>query len=158
MEYIGGPPQDGCFLCDAATSEDENASLVVMKTDLCVVMMNKYPYNSGHLLVAPLRHVASLAELTSDESADVLRLVTVATATLEAEMKAEGFNIGANLGSVAGAGVPDHIHFHVVPRWAGDTNFMPVLADSKVIPEDLTKTRERLSVSLARFAGKEGLT
>ena len=116
-------------------------------------MLNRYPYNNGHLLVAPRRHVARLDELTSDEHLDLMRLSARLCGVLEGEMKAEGFNIGLNLGRVAGAGVPGHLHWHIVPRWYGDTNFMPALASVRVIPQSLEALFDLLSGSLKNFGG-----
>ena len=108
------------------------------------MIANKFPYSSGHLLVAPIRHVGSLAELTADEAAEIHELSVAAIDALGSIYEPDGFNLGWNLGRVAGAGIVDHVHLHVVPRWSGDTNFMPVLADVKVLPEHLLATRDRL--------------
>ncbi len=144
MEYIGAPPTKGCFLCAAGRSTDLGAELVLKIEPLACVVLNKFPYNSGHLVVAPIRHTPDLGDLTGEETAAVMRLVSLSIAVLQEELKAEGFNFGANLGEVAGAGVPGHLHLHLVPRWAGDTNFMPVLAGVKVIPEPLEESYLRL--------------
>ena len=135
LEYIKqAEEQPGCVFCDAAAGDDEER-LVVHRGELAFVLLNKFPYSSGHLMVAPFRHVGELAGLTDEEALEVHRLEVYGP---------EGHNLGWNLGRVAGAGVVDHIHLHVVPRWAGDTNFMPVLADVKVLPEHLLETRLRL--------------
>lgn len=136
---------EACFLCRGAVETDrDRANLVVARGPTTVVVLNRFPYNNGHLLVAPARHVARLDELdaaTRLESVDMLaRLVGV----LERQLKAEGFNVGLNLGRVAGAGVPGHLHWHIVPRWNGDTNFMPALAGVKVIPQALDALWELL--------------
>lgn len=144
MEYLGAPLADECFLCTAAKSKDPDADLVLKAEPLACAVLNKFPYNSGHLVVAPTRHIPSLQDLTGEETLAVMRLVSLSIGVLQKEFQAEGFNFGANLGDVAGAGVPGHLHLHLVPRWAGDTNFMPVLAGAKVIPEPLGETYLRL--------------
>ena len=144
LEYIKqAEEQTGCVFCDAAAGDDEER-LVVHRGELAFVLLNKFPYSSGHLMVAPFRHVGELAGLTDEEALEVHRLAVQGVTALREVYGAEGHNLGWNLGRVAGAGVVDHIHLHVVPRWAGDTNFMPVLADVKVLPEHLLETRRRL--------------
>jgi len=146
LEYIAqADEQVGCVFCEeAAGSLGEDASLLVHRGSDAIAILNKFPYSSGHLMVAPRRHVGVLGELTADEALEIHRLVVAAVATLERLYSPGGFNLGWNLGRVAGAGIADHVHQHVVPRWSGDTNFMPVLADVKVIPEHLLETRDRL--------------
>jgi ATP adenylyltransferase len=145
LEYIqSADEQEGCVFCRAAAAGDEEG-LVVHRGELAFVMLNKYPYAGGHLMVAPFRHVGGLAELTEGEALEIHRLVAVSLQALAATMSPQGFNLGWNLGRIAGAGVVDHVHEHVVPRWAGDTNFMPVLADVKVMPEALEATRTKLA-------------
>jgi ATP adenylyltransferase len=144
LEYIKqADEQAGCVFCDAAAGDDEER-LVVQRGELAFVLLNKFPYSSGHLMVAPYRHVGELAGLTDEEALEVHRLAVQGVAALGEVYGPEGHNLGWNLGRVAGAGVVDHIHLHIVPRWAGDTNFMPVLADVKVLPEHLLETRLRL--------------
>ena len=126
-----------CFLCLGAADRDERANLVVARGEHTIVMLNRYPYNNGHLLIAPLEHLATLEKLTPDVQLELMQTITRYTDLLSRRMNAEGFNIGLNLGRVAGAGVPGHLHWHVVPRWNGDTNFMPVIADLRVIPQSL---------------------
>lgn len=151
MEYIGGEAQPGCLFCRvlAADPADDVANLVVWRPGGALVMLNKFPYNSGHLLVAPELHTRSLADL--DDSALLALMATLRTAVgvLEAVLRPEGFNIGANLGIAAGAGIPDHLHLHAVPRWPGDTNFMPVLGDVKVVNEHLLRTAEKVREGFA---------
>ena len=146
LEYIKqAAEQAGCVFCDEATgaiATDE--SLLVVLGDTALALLNKYPYSSGHLMVAPRRHVGELGELTDEEALEVHRLAVAAIDTLNRVYGPGGFNLGWNLGRTAGAGIADHVHQHVVPRWSGDTNFMPVLADVKVIPEHLLETRELL--------------
>jgi ATP adenylyltransferase len=144
LEYIKqADEQPGCVFCDAAAGDDEER-LVVHRGELAFVLLNKFPYSSGHLMVAPYRHVGQLAGLTDEEALEVHRLAVQGVAALGDVYGPEGHNLGWNLGRVAGAGIEDHVHLHVVPRWNGDTSFMPVLADVKVLPEALARTAERL--------------
>jgi ATP adenylyltransferase len=146
LEYVGSADeQDGCLFCRAAESDDDESALVVHRGRNALVLVNKYPYASGHFMVAPVRHVGDFAELTDEEALELHRLAGQGMGALAQIYEPQGFNVGWNLGRIAGAGVVDHVHVHVVPRWAGDTNFMPVLADVKVIPEHLAETRRRLS-------------
>jgi ATP adenylyltransferase len=145
LEYISeAGSQDGCVFCAEAADELGELSLTVHRGDLAFVLLNKFPYSSGHLMVASLRHIGELAELTSDEAAELHELTTQAIAGLRAVYSPDAFNVGWNLGQVAGGSISGHLHEHVVPRWSGDTNFMPVLADIKVVPEHLIQTRDRL--------------
>jgi ATP adenylyltransferase len=146
LEYITQAyEQEGCVFCDeAAGAVDDAVSLLVTRDDDTIALLNKYPYASGHLMVAPRRHVGELSALTDDEVLGVHRLAVAAIDVLDRVYGPDGFNLGWNLGHVAGAGIVDHVHLHVVPRWSGDTNFMPVLADVKVVPEHLLETRDRL--------------
>jgi ATP adenylyltransferase len=145
LEYIKqADEQVGCVFCDeAAGAHDPADSLLVHNGDTAIALLNKYPYASGHLMVAPHRHVGALSDLTGDEALEIHGLAVAAIETLGIYGPG-GFNLGWNLGRVAGAGIADHVHLHVVPRWSGDTNFMPVLAAVKVIPEHLLETRDRL--------------
>lgn len=142
-EYIQAEKDERCIFC-AAGDKDPKEGLVLFSGSVSVVILNKFPYNGGHLMIAPARHVALVEELTPEESIDLFRLLRHSTMALTRTFKPEGFNIGMNIGKAAGAGIADHMHMHVVPRWNGDTNFMPVLADVKVIPEHLQKTLEIL--------------
>jgi ATP adenylyltransferase len=136
--------QDGCVFCREQAGELGADSLLVHRGELAIVILNKYPYSSGHLMVAPARHVGALEELSADEALEVHRLTAAALGALRTAYRPDAFNVGWNLGDVAGGSITGHLHEHVVPRWAGDTNFMPVLADVKVVPEHLIATRERL--------------
>ena len=145
LEYVGSADEgDGCIFCRAAEGEDE-AGLVVHRGAGAFVLLNKFPYASGHLMVSPLRHVGEFAELDDAAVVEIHRLAGQGMGALAQLYGAQGFNLGWNLGRIAGAGVVDHVHLHVVPRWAGDTNFMPVLADVKVLPEHLEETRTKLA-------------
>jgi ATP adenylyltransferase len=145
LEYIqAADEQDGCVFCLAQAADDED-SLVVHRGERAFVLLNKFPYSSGHLMVAPYRHVGEFGELEDEEALEIHRLASQGMGALAQTYAPQGFNAGWNLGRVAGAGVLDHVHLHVVPRWAGDTNFMPVLADVKVLPEHLVETRRKLA-------------
>ena len=147
LEYVQSAGElPGCVFCGAAALEDEEA-LVVHRGERAFVLLNKFPYTGGHLLVAPFRHCGELAELTEEEALEIHRLTVTAVGVLAQVMSPQGYNLGWNLGRVAGAGVIDHVHEHVVPRWAGDTNFMPVLADVRVMPEHLVATRRKLAAA-----------
>src|SRR5215472_8303882 len=137
MEYIGRPEEPGCLFCR------------VWESPVADDRRNRVAYNNGHLMVAPRAHVGSLTDLDDEQTAAVMRLVRRSLRVLEAVMQPEGFNVGVNLGQVAGAGFPDHVHVHVVPRWSGDTNFMPVLAEVKVVNEHLDRTWEKLALAFA---------
>jgi ATP adenylyltransferase len=146
LEYVTqAGEREGCVFCDeAGGSLDGARSLLIQAGDTALAILNKYPYSSGHLMIAPRRHIGALADLTGDEVLEIHRLAVAALEALGALYGPGGFNLGWNLGHVAGAGIADHVHLHVVPRWSGDTNFMPVLADVKVVPEHLLVTRDRL--------------
>ncbi len=145
LEYVGGADEhDGCFFCAAIQASDEEG-LVVRRGSRAFGLLNKFPYASGHLLIAPLRHVGEFTELDEDEIVEIHRLAGQGMGALAELYAPQGFNLGWNLGRIAGAGVTDHAHLHLVPRWAGDTNFMPVLADVKVLPEHLLETRRKLA-------------
>ena len=142
LAYVTGDSPDGCPLCAKPASEDDRASLVVYRGEHCCVILNLYPYNPGHLMVIPYRHVGDLTELTDAELHESTQLLSTSITVLRQAMGRgpDGFNVGLNLGSGSGAGIPDHLHWQIVPRWQGDTNFMPVLADTKVIPQHLDTT------------------
>ena len=146
LEYVEqADEQGGCVFCREADAEvPETDSLVVRRGESAFALLNKFPYSSGHLLVAPLRHEGSLEALSDEEALELHHLSLQALAALERAYGPDGFNLGWNLGRVAGAGITEHVHLHVVPRWSGDTNFMPVLADVKVLPEHLLATRDHL--------------
>jgi ATP adenylyltransferase len=151
LEYIqSADDQPGCFLCAAAVGGDDDEQLVVHRGERAFVVLNKYPYSSGHVLVAPRRHGVEFADLDDDEALEIHQLAATAVGALREAMHPDGFNLGWNLGRAAGAGVPDHVHLHVVPRWSGDVNFMPVLDDVKVIPEHLSETRRKLAAAWPR--------
>jgi ATP adenylyltransferase len=145
MQYIASAGEAaGCFLCDNQGIEDEAEALILARTDRAFVILNAYPYNPGHLMVAPARHIGDLEALDADELADVSTLIQRSLRALREAAEPHGFNLGMNLGRVAGAGVPDHVHWHLVPRWNGDTNFMPIVGETRVLPELLSETYAKL--------------
>ena len=156
MAYIKGSERhDSCFLCEAGGGDgtrDED-DLVLARGAAAFVILNLYPYNTGHLMIAPSRHVGELDELTHDETDEIWAWTRRAVEAHRRTTFPHGFNIGINLGTVAGAGVPGHFHLHVVPRWGGDTNFMPVTADTKVLPELLAETYRTLRPAFEEVAG-----
>ena len=145
LEYIKSADEEtGCVFCAAVAGDDEDR-LVVFRGARAIVLLNKFPYSSGHFMVAPNRHVGEFGDLEDEEVLELHRLASSGMGALAQIYAPQGYNVGWNLGRVAGAGVVDHVHLHVVPRWAGDTNFMPVLADVKVLPEHLAETRRKLA-------------
>ncbi|MEO0215829.1 MAG: HIT domain-containing protein [candidate division WOR-3 bacterium] len=147
VEYIRSPSR-GCFLCEALREKDAERVFVLENGTKAFTIMNRYPYNNGHLLVAPIRHIGSIEELNDDEVLDIHRLILRAIKVMEVVIKPAGFNVGINQGSVAGAGLVDHIHVHLVPRWPGDTNFMPIIGETKVISEGLKETYNKIKKGL----------
>ncbi len=137
LDYIQGPKRGGCIFCDKPSEGDDEATHIVHRGELCFVILNAFPYNNGHVMLAPFRHVGSIEELTPEELAEMMALAQRTQVAVRAAYRPEGFNLGINEGKVAGAGVEDHIHLHLVPRWGGDTNFMPVIADTRVLPQSL---------------------
>ena len=152
MQYIVGPKSNGCILCEKAKGDEDTKNLILARGPLTYVLMNIYPYNSGHLMIAPYRHLKSLEKLSPDETAEMIAWASKSERILREAFHAEGFNIGVNVGKVAGAGIDDHLHMHVVPRWNGDTNFMPVLGDVKVIPQSLDSAWQLLRTALSNEA------
>lgn len=144
IEYIEMEKPKGCFLCDKPKQNNDAANFILYRGEKNFVLLNSYPYNPGHLMIAPYRHAASIEDLTEDELHEHFEIVRRATRILREVLKPGGFNLGINLGKVAGAGVDDHVHTHVVPRWQGDSNFMPVIAEFKVLPEALAATYRKL--------------
>lgn len=149
MEYILKSRAEGCFLCEIAQSGEDQKNLVLRRGAACLLLLNRYPYNNGHLMVAPYRHADTLEVLNDQERLELMSLAAAACTALNKAVHPDGFNIGINLGTPAGAGLKDHLHLHIVPRWEGDTNFMPVLAEVKVIPQALDDLWRQLSQALA---------
>lgn len=154
MAYIQAAKEQGedggCIFCDLPAEGDDVRTMILARGELAFVIVNSFPYNPGHLMVAPFRHVGAFTSLEAAELADVDALVARSIRALEQEMEPHGYNLGMNLGRVAGAGIPDHVHWHLVPRWNGDTNFMPVVGQTRVLPELLEETYARLR---PRFEG-----
>ena len=153
MAYIGGPKAGGCIFCSAPGAADRKASLVLAVTAHVVVMLNRYPYSNGHLMVAPRQHTADLSALAPAAHAALSETLRRTVALLQEAFRPDGMNVGLNLGAAAGAGIADHLHWHLVPRWIGDTNFMPVIAEVHCIPEHLEAMWERLTPVLAELNG-----
>lgn len=151
MEYIGGEQPPGCLFCRVIEDpDDKDAGLVVWRPEGAIVIMNKFPYNPGHTIVAPKAHVPGLEDLDDNQTTQLMRAVRRTIEVLRGTLTPDGFNVGANIGRAAGAGIPDHVHLHVVPRWDGDTNFMPVIDDVKVVPEALAQTAAKLREAFSR--------
>jgi len=151
LAYVTGTGTAGCVFCDALARTEEDG-LIVFRGATCFVILNLYPYNNGHLMVVPERHVGRLSGLEPAEASEMMRLTRVVEMALQELYQPHGFNMGLNLGKPAGAGVLDHLHMHVVPRWNGDTNFMTVVGETRVLPEALAQTAERIRPVLARLA------
>jgi ATP adenylyltransferase len=152
LAYVtGSGDARGCVFCSALTSDDA-APLVLFRGPTCFAILNLFPYNNGHLMVVPNRHVGSLAEATREELAELIELTRRAEIALQEAYTPHGMNMGINLGKPAGAGVLDHLHVHVVPRWNGDTNFMTIVGETRVLPEELPHTAERLRPLFERLA------
>jgi len=148
MAFVGSSEPVGCIFCAKTAEDRDEENLILHRGEHAFVLLNLYPYNSGHLMVAPYLHTGDLASLPAEVGIEILALAQRSVAALTAEYRPEGFNIGMSLGKIAGAGIPDHLHVHVVPRWGGDTNFMPVTAETKVLPETLDQTYRRLKPRL----------
>lgn len=156
MQYIDQIREDECFLCDAigAESSQDAQNLVLWRTPYCFAICNRFPYTNGHLLIAPIEHKAELSDLTREELLGLFDAVCKMQLLLKSVMNPDGFNIGLNFGRAAGAGLLEHLHIHIVPRWEGDTNFMPVIGDAKVIPESLSALYRRLRQALEKDTGR----
>jgi ATP adenylyltransferase len=148
LEYLIGPKTDACIFCHAAENREDRDNLVLLRGERAFLILNRFPYNNGHFMVVPFLHASSLEELDTPTLTEMMLLVNRGIAALRAAMHPDGFNLGANLGKVAGAGVEDHVHIHVVPRWSGDTNFMPVVGDTRVVPETWFQTYANLKATL----------
>ena len=159
MRYVSGAagrevPDGTCVLCLKWQEQDDTENLLLLRGETCYIMMNLYPYSNGHLMILPVRHIADLAALSEAERLEMFELAQRGKEALTRTMRPDGFNLGMNLGRVAGAGIDDHLHLHLVPRWNGDTNFMPVLGETRVIPEGLSETYRKLNQAL-EGAGRE---
>lgn len=144
IEYIQMEKPEGCILCNKPEQNNDTLNYILYRGQKNFVMLNAYPYNPGHLMIAPYRHTASIEELTDEELKEHFEIARRSTSILRQVFNPGGFNLGINLGRIAGAGIDDHFHTHIVPRWQGDTNFMPVIADVRVVPEALSETYQKL--------------
>jgi len=156
MDYIlaAAQKEEGCIFCSRLKKNNDQQNLVLWRSQTAAVFLNRFPYNNGHLMVLPIRHLAEMKALDQDEVKEIHQLATLSLAALKRALNPDGFNLGLNLGRVAGAGILDHLHWHIVPRWNGDTNFMPVIAETKVMPEHLQAVYQRLRQAFAEETKK----
>lgn len=152
MEYLVGKKKDGCVFCKCSTRCDD---YIVFEGKTCFVMLNRYPYVGGHLMIIPSRHLGNISELTLEERTEMFNLLDASVKVLKEAMDPHGFNIGMNLGKAAGAGIAEHVHIHVIPRWDGDTNFMSVVGNVRVIPEDLVTTAAKLAPLFKKYSQED---
>ncbi|MDO8462232.1 MAG: HIT domain-containing protein [Deltaproteobacteria bacterium] len=150
MEFILAKKTKACIFCRILKEKKDRKNLILARKKHCFVVLNKFPYNNGHLMVIPYRHTATLSHLSAAEKLEMMEALAEATDNLKKKLKPEGFNAGLNLGRVAGAGIKDHLHFHLVPRWGADTNFMPLFGETKAIPEHLSKSYDHLATAWRR--------
>lgn len=151
LEYIKAEKSKGCFLCEKLKENKDEKNYILFRGKESFIVLNLYPYNNGHLMVAPYRHIGNLEDLKEVEMLDIMQNIKLSVKILKKAFNPDGFNIGLNIGAASGAGLVDHIHFHIVPRWHGDTNFMPVLADIKIIPQSLDLTYKELKKILSEL-------
>jgi ATP adenylyltransferase len=144
MKYLEKQKIDGCFICHALCSKQPEKDYVLLKTSHCGIILNRYPYTTGHLMIVSVKHTGTFADLSTADLTDMMNWVKKAEAVLKDTYNPDGFNIGVNLGEAAGAGLKDHLHIHIMPRWTGDTNFMTTCGEIRVIPENLSETYKRL--------------
>lgn len=150
LEYITGEKVEGCIFCVFPQKTNDRDNRILHRGEHAFIIMNAFPYSNGHLLIVPYRHIGDFSEVSGEESLEMMQLAQMSIRVLKEAMNPDGFNVGINQGTAAGAGIADHIHMHIVPRWNGDTNFMPVFADVKVIPEALETTYDKLKVIFDR--------
>jgi ATP adenylyltransferase len=148
LEYLTDPKAKGCFFCHGVEGNDDRENLILLRGKKAFMILNRYPYNNGHFMVVPYAHVPSLEDLDAPTLTEMMLLLNRGLAALRRTMAPDGFNVGANLGQVAGAGLKEHVHIHAVPRWSGDTNFMPVVGDMRVIPQTWLQTYDDLKAAL----------
>jgi ATP adenylyltransferase len=148
LAYLQEPQAEGCVFCQAAAAKDDRENLVLLRGERVFLILNRYPYNNGHFMAVPYAHVPSLEALDAATLTEMMLLLNRGLAALRAAMNCDGFNVGANLGEAAGAGIAQHVHMHAVPRWIGDTNFMPVVGDTRVIPQTWLQTYDQLKAAL----------
>lgn len=159
MEYIlnAGKPAPGCIFCEKPREQHDRSNLIIYRGEHNFVILNAFPYNSGHLMVIPYLHTADFSELSPETLAEMMRLTNFAMAALKRVMCPDGFNMGMNIGRSAGAGIAEHLHLHIVPRWSGDTNFLPVVGNVRVLPESLERTWEKISTAYAEVLHDAGV-
>ena len=156
MKYINTANKErGCIFCNALAKKDGSDNLIVLRGERAFIILNKFPYTSGHLMVAPFAHIATLEDLDAPTRAEMMELATLCMTALRKIYNPQAFNLGANIGAAAGAGVPGHVHMHIVPRWNGDTNFMTAVGDVRVLPEDLNDTYKRVKAYLVPLDGAQ---
>jgi ATP adenylyltransferase len=148
IQYVTRPKESGCILCQKSKENKDETNFILHRSQNNFIILNAFPYNPGHLMIAPYRHIANLQDLSDDEVTDHFNLVKKSLALLKEILNPDGFNIGLNIGKVAGAGIEEHLHTHIVPRWQGDVNFMPVLSNTRVISEELAATYKKLRVAI----------
>jgi ATP adenylyltransferase len=148
IQYVTRPKESGCILCQKSKENKDETNFILHRSQNNFIILNAFPYNPGHLMIAPYRHIANLQDLSDDEVTDHFNLVRKSLALLKEILNPDGFNIGLNIGKVAGAGIEEHLHTHIVPRWQGDVNFMPVLSNTRVISEELAATYKKLRVAI----------
>ena len=157
LRYVTKEKPEGCIFCDKPRTGDDRASHILHRGESAYVMLNAYPYNNGHVLIAPFAHVAALEDLPPEAAHEMMDLAQLCLRALKTSFSAQGFNMGFNLGSVGGAGIEQHLHMHLVPRWLGDTNFMPVIGDVRVIPQSLDSTYDQMNAAIrAVLSGASG--
>ncbi len=150
--FKGKDKIEECFVCHAISNpETDNENLLVARFDYSIIMMNKYPYNNGHLLITPIEHKGKLNELSAECRAEIMEVINLTTKVIDDVYSPQGYNVGLNAGAAAGAGLPDHLHFHIVPRWRGDTNFTAVVSDFKVINESMEESRAKLKEAFTKY-------
>jgi ATP adenylyltransferase len=157
LDYLTEPKAEGCVFCHAAASQADRENLVLLRGEHAFMILNRFPYNNGHYMVVPYAHVPSLEVLDAPALTEMMLLLNRGLAALHQSMQPDGFNVGANLGHCAGAGIDDHVHLHVVPRWTGDTNFMPIVGNMRVVPETWLQTYDRLKAVLDALADPGGI-
>jgi ATP adenylyltransferase len=156
MKYINNAGKTtGCIFCNALAKQDDSENLIVMRSERAFIILNKYPYTSGHVMVAPLAHKASLEDLDAPTRAEMMELSSFCLTILRKVYNPQAFNMGANIGEAAGAGVPGHVHLHIVPRWNGDTNFMTTIGDVRILPESLEDTYKRIKEAVVLLDGAQ---
>ncbi|GAB4188691.1 MAG: HIT domain-containing protein [Calditrichia bacterium] len=155
IEYIlNSDKEDGCIFCNRLGRDDDDTDLIVYRGREAFIIMNKFPYNNGHVMVVPNRHIAEFCDLSPTEHTEMGELISLSISALKSSMNPHGFNIGMNLGRVSGAGIEDHLHYHIVPRWDGDTNFMPIIGGTKVVSEGLRESYQKIKEAVKEILGE----